>query len=155
MMPGVGRTSAPRGWTQTLPEALWRKKSCIANRIPHRESVPACHSRGIRKPACSYQLRHSPVLRSDLTRSISDWISAVDGASPEEERTLFRSFFSSAADFRRRISSARRAEIDSLCRRPLFTASEAMSSGKSNSRVTLIFTESPKHGKRTQASFGG
>jgi len=45
---------------------------------------------------------------------------------------------SSAADSRRRISSMRRVEIDLLYNKPVEAASEAKSSGKSNSSVILI-----------------
>jgi hypothetical protein len=45
---------------------------------------------------------------------------------------------SSAADLRRRISSMRRVEIDPLSNKPVEAASDANSSGKSNSSVILI-----------------
>lgn len=49
--------------------------------------------------------------------------------------------FSSAADLRRRISSIRRFEIDRLSSKPDEAASEASSSGKSNSSAMFILMD--------------
>lgn len=78
------------------------------------------------------------MLRLALTRLISDWISESDMGSPGSERIPDRMDLSSAADLRRRISSMSRVEIDPLSNNPDDAASEANSSGRSNSSVMLI-----------------